>query len=161
VTNLKLMVDKPEAMVQLGEKIARVLQAGDTVYLVGEIGAGKTTLARGIVKGLGYAGRVTSPTFTIVNMYEARIQVYHCDFYRLGEEDLPDLGLEDFLEKDAVVLVEWPEKMERGLPGRGLVIELGLIAGDYDLPRIVDIKGVGATGAARVEELKAIVGAGD
>lgn len=148
-------------MTELGENIARVLRPGDTVYLVGELGVGKTTLVQGIVRGLGYTGKVTSPTFALVNVYEAGIPVYHCDFYRLQEGDVLDLGLEDFLEKDGITLIEWPQKMMGELPSRALLIEITLTGNDYDLPRVVTIKGWGEEYEGRLEELKAIVGTGD
>lgn len=154
------MVRDSEEMLRLGELIARGLGPGDTVYLVGELGAGKTTLAQGIVRGLGYEGPVTSPTFTIINVYQGRVPVYHCDFYRLQEDDVHDLGLEDILEKEGVVLVEWPERLGRELPRRALVIKIDVVDGDYDQPRRVRVTGWGEEYESRVEELKSIVGSG-
>jgi tRNA threonylcarbamoyladenosine biosynthesis protein TsaE len=96
----------------LGQTLAGVLRAGLTVYLTGDLGAGKTTLARGILRGLGYAGRVKSPTFTLVEPYAfSRLNLYHFDFYRFNHpHELADSGLGEYFNEGAVCLVEWPEK---------------------------------------------------
>lgn len=97
----------------LGSRIAAALRAGDVVALAGDLGAGKTTLARGILRGLGFAGDVPSPTFTIVQSYEppqVRLPLWHCDLYRLDDpDDLRELGLDDVLG-DGALIVEWPER---------------------------------------------------
>jgi tRNA threonylcarbamoyladenosine biosynthesis protein TsaE len=97
----------------IGARIARELEPGSIVLVSGEVGAGKTTLVRGAVRELGHPGRVTSPTFTIVNRYEdGRFPVSHLDLYRLGESGLdgedPSL-LADELSGDRIVFIEWPE----------------------------------------------------
>lgn len=96
-----------------GARIAAVLRPGDVVALSGELGAGKTTLARGILAGLGHTGEVPSPTFTIVQSYESpsvRLPVWHCDLYRIeSPAELDELGLDDVLA-DGVLIVEWPER---------------------------------------------------
>ncbi len=84
------------------------------ILLSGELGAGKTTLTKGIVSGLGAAreDEVTSPTFTLVHKYEGRARVYHVDLYRVGDfHDLETLGLEDVFSENAVVIVEWPDRL--------------------------------------------------
>jgi tRNA threonylcarbamoyladenosine biosynthesis protein TsaE len=161
VSSLIFEIGSSQEMIQFGERMARILKSGDIVYLMGELGAGKTTLARGLARGLGYQGRVTSPTFTVLNIYQGVLPVYHCDFYRLGEGDACDLGLEDFLEKDGVTLVEWPEQMARALPARGFAVRILLTDNDYDLPRIVQIRGLGNEYEARLEELKTVVSPGN
>jgi tRNA threonylcarbamoyl adenosine modification protein YjeE len=104
------------ATAELGARIARGLEAGDTVLLKGELGAGKTTLARAILKALGVEGHVPSPTFTLVQTYQAGgLALSHFDLYRIDNpRDLAELGLDDALEQGAA-LIEWPE---RGLPSR-------------------------------------------
>lgn len=101
-----------EAMAQLGERIAASLRPGDVVALTGGLGAGKTTLARAIIAALGHEGEVPSPTFTIIETYDAlplRLPVVHADFYRLEEPaELLELGLEDYRE-GAALIAEWPE----------------------------------------------------
>ena len=107
-----MIVDLPDpgAMEAFGARIAARLRIGDVVALSGGLGAGKTTLARGIIAALGHAGEVPSPTFTILETYEAlRVPLVHADFYRLkrpGEAD--ELGLDDYREGAALV-AEWPE----------------------------------------------------
>lgn len=100
------------AMAQYGAAIAARLRAGDVVALTGGLGAGKTTLARAILAALGHAGEVPSPTFTIIETYDApplRLPVVHADFYRLEHPDeLDEIGLDDYRE-GAALLAEWPD----------------------------------------------------
>ena len=104
------------ATAELGARIAGGLQTGDAVLLHGELGAGKTTLARAILRALGVQGHVPSPTFTLVQAYDAGgVLVSHFDLYRIEDAaEMAELGMEDALEQ-GVVLVEWPE---RGFPAR-------------------------------------------
>ena len=107
-----------EATEALGRAIAAQLVAGDTVALFGGLGAGKTTLARGILAGLGHSGDVASPTFPIVQTYsppETRLPVWHVDLYRIEHpEELEELGLDE-AQGDGVLLIEWPERLGPGL----------------------------------------------
>ncbi|NQZ47100.1 MAG: tRNA (adenosine(37)-N6)-threonylcarbamoyltransferase complex ATPase subunit type 1 TsaE [Erythrobacter sp.] len=100
------------AMEALGQRIAARLQAGDVVALEGGLGAGKTTLARAVLAALGHSGEVPSPTFTIIETYDApplRIAVAHADFYRLDDpEEALEIGLDDYRE-GAALLAEWPQ----------------------------------------------------
>ena len=101
----------------IGEALAARLRAGDVVAYLGDLGAGKTAFTRGLARGLGFQGRVTSPTFTIVNEYEGKIPLFHFDMYRLGdEEELFDIGWEDYLTRGGVCAVEWSERVFRALP---------------------------------------------
>jgi len=104
------------ATAELGARIARGLEPGEAVLLKGELGAGKTTLARAILRALGIGGHVPSPTFTLVQAYQAEtLSVFHFDLYRIqSPRELAELGMDDALE-DGVALVEWPE---RGFPSR-------------------------------------------
>jgi tRNA threonylcarbamoyl adenosine modification protein YjeE len=104
------------ATAELGARIARGLEPGDAVLLKGELGAGKTTLARAILRALGVEGHVPSPTFTLVQSYQAEgLALFHFDLYRIeSPRELAELGIDDALE-DGVALVEWPE---RGFPPR-------------------------------------------
>lgn len=98
----------------LGEKIGQHLQAGDIVFLFGELGAGKTTLTQGIARGLGVPRDeyVRSPTFTLINQYAGRVPVFHIDLYRIASpRELEDLGLEETLGAGGVAIVEWAEKL--------------------------------------------------
>jgi tRNA threonylcarbamoyladenosine biosynthesis protein TsaE len=101
----------------LGVKLGRRINQPVIIAFYGGLGAGKTTLIQSICKGLGVEDYVTSPSFTLINEYRGRLLVYHVDLYRL--ESLPqvvELGLEEYLEKDGVILIEWAEKLGKMLP---------------------------------------------
>ena len=107
-----------QAMTALGERLGRACSGGAIIYLTGDLGTGKTTLVRGVLRGLGHRGPVRSPTFTLVEPYAVGpVPVYHLDLYRLGDpEELEYLGLRDYLEPGVVWLVEWPERGVGHLP---------------------------------------------
>lgn len=120
-----------EETIALGEEIARQLPRRCVVLLIGELGAGKTTLAKGIAKGLGAASpdEVSSPTFTLIHEYGER--VYHIDLYRIeNEREVRTLGLDELLDRDAVLLVEWGERFPRLWPADRIEIRLEAIDGD-------------------------------
>lgn len=102
----------------LGEKLAARLRPGDVLLLEGDLGAGKSELTRGIAKGLGVAETVTSPSFTILNVYESgRYPLYHFDWYRLeSSEELYELGMDEFLSGDGIAVVEWPGRCPDAVP---------------------------------------------
>jgi tRNA threonylcarbamoyladenosine biosynthesis protein TsaE len=120
--------DSEEATIALGAEIARGLARPTALLLIGNLGAGKTTIAKGIVSGLGAAPveEVSSPTFTLIHEYgEGPGKVYHVDLYRLDhEQDVATLGLDEIFEKDAVVLVEWGERFPRLMPARRTEIRI-------------------------------------
>lgn len=119
-----------DATARLGAAVAGRLAPGDAVALWGDLGAGKTTLARAILKALGVAGEVPSPTFTIVQAYETpRLTVSHYDLYRIRQaRELDELGLEDALAEGAA-LVEWPERAPERLPPDALHVRLSQVDG--------------------------------
>jgi len=121
VTNVRsreFHADSEAEMMALGAQLAGELGGGQVVTLSGDLGAGKTTLARGMLRGLGFDGRVKSPSYGLVESYEVGgLEVHHLDLYRLGEpEELDFLGLEDLLGEHSVLLVEWPERAGGRLP---------------------------------------------
>lgn len=124
---MQRLITGEEAMLAAGAALARGCPPGPLVlYLVGELGAGKTSLARGFLRGLGYAGPVKSPTYTLLESYEAagRI-VHHFDLYRLVESDeLEFIGLRDCLVDDAVLLIEWPARGGTHVPSPDIVLRL-------------------------------------
>jgi tRNA threonylcarbamoyladenosine biosynthesis protein TsaE len=127
----------------LGAKLAEVLSPGDVVAYRGGLGMGKTAFTRGLARGLGFTGRVTSPTFTIVNEYEGgRLPLFHFDMYRLADEDaLFDIGWEDYLDRGGVCAVEWSEQVEGALPENTIYVAIARCPGN-DSWRTITIEGV-------------------
>lgn len=110
---------------EIGKSLALRLRAGDVVAYLGDLGAGKTVFTRGLAAGLGCGGRVTSPTFTIVNEYEGGVPLFHFDLYRLGsEEELFDIGWEDYLSRGGVCAVEWSERISGALPEEAVSVTI-------------------------------------
>ena len=122
---LELVLDSEQQQVEFGERLARLLPAEAVVFLEGELGAGKTTLVRGILRGLGWRGNVKSPTYTILEPYELDgVNLYHFDLYRLADpEELEYLGLREMLGHD-MLFFEWPERGEGFLPQPDCVIRI-------------------------------------
>ena len=114
------------AMLRYGEALARTLAPAELVFLQGELGMGKTTLARGLLRGLGFTGHVKSPTYTLVEPYEfGGARVYHFDFYRINDpEELEYLALDDLLGESAIKLVEWPERAHGRLPPPDRIVRI-------------------------------------
>jgi tRNA threonylcarbamoyladenosine biosynthesis protein TsaE len=112
------ILNSVEAAQAFGERWAAGLVGGEIFALHGVLGAGKTQLAKGLARGLGYRGDVTSPTFTIVHEYRGgRLTMYHIDLYRIqGEKEAIDIGLEEYLPGDGVTVIEWPERIASILP---------------------------------------------
>jgi tRNA threonylcarbamoyladenosine biosynthesis protein TsaE len=106
------------ATLVFGERLATRLPAAAVVFLRGDLGAGKTTLVRGILRGLNHAGSVKSPTYTLLEPYDLpSTVVYHFDFYRIvGSEELEFIGIDELIESAALKLIEWPERVEDRLP---------------------------------------------
>ena len=125
---------------QLGQRFAARLQPGDIVAFYGGLGAGKTAFTRGMARGLGVEEAVTSPTYTVVNEYESgRMPLFHFDMYRLSdEEELFEIGWEDYLNRAGVCAVEWSEKVASALQS---AIRVEILPGDAEDSRRISIDG--------------------
>jgi tRNA threonylcarbamoyladenosine biosynthesis protein TsaE len=127
--------------VQLGRTLALQLRAGDIVAFYGELGAGKTTMIKGLAAGLGASEVVKSPSFVIVTEYAAKLPVYHVDLYRLDENsDFESIGLDSALDGDGVCLVEWAERAEKVLPDTAIRVRMSV----EDKGRRIEIAGLRA-----------------
>ena len=127
--NLHLLLADESSTLFLGGTLANALiknASGALIYLSGDLGAGKTTLSRGILRGLGFPGRVKSPTYTLVELYVvSKLNLYHFDFYRFGDpEEWQEAGFRDLFNETNICLVEWPEKAGDLLPSPDLRIVL-------------------------------------
>ncbi|MGC5565786.1 tRNA (adenosine(37)-N6)-threonylcarbamoyltransferase complex ATPase subunit type 1 TsaE [Streptomyces sp. FR-108] len=144
----EIVVDSPDRMVELGRRLAKLLRAGDLVMLTGELGAGKTTMTRGLGEGLGVRGAVTSPTFVIARVHPSLGDgppLVHVDAYRLGGglDEMEDLDLDVSLS-DSVIVVEWGEGKVEELTDDRLHLLIHRAAGDTtDEVRQVAVTGVG------------------
>lgn len=113
----------PSETRNLGVRLAKALEPGTAIALIGDLGSGKTVFAQGVAEGLGCAGEVTSPTFALVNVYEGRLPVYHADFYRLSRpQDVESIGFRDYLDGRGVLLVEWADRHPEALPDERLEV---------------------------------------
>jgi tRNA threonylcarbamoyladenosine biosynthesis protein TsaE len=145
VASTELTTHSSEETIARGREIGARLKPRVLVFLSGELGAGKTTLTKGIVSGIGAAteDEVTSPTFTLVHRYDREGRVYHVDLYRIsGLHDLETLGLEDVFSEDAVVIVEWPEHFALRVDWPVVRIRLEHVAEDTRRISIVDEENV-------------------
>jgi len=117
------------ATLAFGAQLSQALAPGLTIYLDGELGAGKTTLVRGVLRGLGYAGKVKSPTYTLVELYTvSSLYLYHFDFYRFADpREWVDAGFREHFNPDTVCFVEWPEKAGEFLPTPDVRIALSVV----------------------------------
>lgn len=124
-----------------GERLGASLAPGAVLAYRGGLGMGKTAFTRGLARGLGCTGRVTSPTFTIVNEYEGRIPLFHFDMYRLPDSDaLFDIGWDDYLDRGGVCAVEWSELVDDALPEDTIYVTISRHP-DHDDWRIIEIEG--------------------
>jgi tRNA threonylcarbamoyladenosine biosynthesis protein TsaE len=143
-SHIVLSSDNPDKTYKWGTVLGTLLNRGDVVALVGELGAGKTTLTQGIVRGLGVTEDhyIGSPTFTLINEYDGRVPVYHLDFYRIEfPSEVVHLGLEEYLDGDGVAIIEWADKIEALLPEEHMMVRLEYV--DYSV-RTLDIMSRGA-----------------
>jgi tRNA threonylcarbamoyladenosine biosynthesis protein TsaE len=140
----------PDATSRLGEALGIVAEPGDLICLWGELGAGKTHLAKAFGRGLGVTATITSPSFILMAEYEGRLPLFHADLYRLADDtDALAGGLIDDRQSAGVTLVEWPERLGDGLPAPRLDVR---IEGSGDEPRTIRLQAVGDPGLRRYLE---------
>ncbi len=128
VTMINLFLANETATLNFGRQLAAQLMPGLVIFLHGDLGAGKTTLVRGVLRGLHYSGRVKSPTYTLVESYNASsLYLYHFDLYRFKDErEWLDAGFNEIFSADNICLVEWPERAENLLPSADVNIHLSV-----------------------------------
>ena len=127
----KYKTSSAEETIALGKKIGEKLRGGDIIAFRGGLGAGKTTMTRGIALGMGLRDEVSSPTFALVNEYRGAIKLCHFDMYRVsGALDLESTGFFDYLSNDCVVAIEWSENIIIDLPNGYITIDFSLISGE-------------------------------
>ena len=137
---MEYLSHSPQETEHIGEMLGRRLRPGTVVAYRGGLGMGKTAFTRGLARGLGCAGRVTSPTFTIVNEYDGATPLFHFDMYRLGSSDeLFDIGWEDYLTRGGVCAVEWSERVDDAMPADTLWVDIA--RGTDESDRIITITG--------------------
>ena len=127
--NLTFYLDDEMSMLDLGNRMANFLRPGLTLFLYGNLGAGKTTLARGILHGLGYRHVVKSPTYNLVEIYKiSRLYLYHFDFYRFNDcREWEEAGFREYFNSTSICFVEWPEKIGNLLPNADLQFSIEIL----------------------------------
>ena len=134
----------PEMTELVGEHLGAAMKGGEVIAFLGNMGAGKTAFVRGLARGMDIDAQVTSPTYTIVNEYEGRLPLFHFDMYRLaGEDDLFDIGWEDYLSRGGVCAVEWSENILPALENGYIEVDISLHPENDDW-RIIKIREMGA-----------------
>ncbi len=122
---MKFHTGSVEKTVELGERLGRVLQRGDTVCLTGGLGTGKTAFAGGIARALGIGGYITSPTFTIVNEYDGRLPLYHLDVYRISDAgEMFEIGYDEYISGNGITVIEWAELIKEILPDERIDVHI-------------------------------------
>lgn len=130
--------------VDAGVKLGKILKPGDVVCLNGDLGTGKTAFTKGIAAALGIEGHITSPTFTIVNEYNADIPLYHFDVYRIADPDeMFEVGFEEYLYGSGIVVIEWADIIEDILPGERISVHIRKDLGTGTDARVIDIDFIG------------------
>ena len=142
-------------MLSVGQLIGERLEAGDVIVLTGELGAGKTTLTKGIAQGLGITQMIKSPTYTIVREYsKGRLPLYHMDVYRLGEGEGESFGLEEYFEREGVVVMEWGNNLQDELPSDYLEIVLSY----HEEGRLLRLIGQGTRSQEQAKKIEQVIG---
>lgn len=155
--NFTLDLADEAATIHFGVALAKAIQPNLTIYLHGDLGAGKTTLVRGLLHGLGYVGKVKSPTYTLVEPYEMldgqarQLNLYHFDLYRFNdEEEWETAGFRDYFNEKSVCLIEWPEKAEHVLPTPDIEICFNI----KEQGRIINVSAQSLRGQQCIQHIK-------
>lgn len=139
VLNCAFLLGDRDDTLRFGLALGGRLRAGDVVALIGDLGAGKTTLTAAIGMGMGITQPITSPTFTLVQEYSGTVPLYHFDTYRLeSAEEMFDLGFEEYLERPGVVIIEWADRIATLLPQERLNLALSLPEPEKDQERVLE-----------------------
>ncbi len=158
MNELRITLADEAATEALGAQLAEAFDTGGVVYLQGNLGAGKTTISRGLLQALGHSGAVKSPTYTLVEPYQiGKRKLFHFDLYRLGDaEELEYMGIRDYFKDDNLCLIEWPERGEGFLPGADLIVKVSPVQIGANLGREAILQANSSLGQSVIERLKAI-----
>ncbi len=144
---ITIKTNSADETIAIGERLGKLLSPGNVIALYGDLGAGKTTLTRGIAAGIGLDADIHSPTFTLIHEHAGRIPIYHVDLYRLSsEQEVETLGLEEYIYSDGVTIIEWGDRMKSMLPVERLDITLKM-TGDTERQLIFE------TNSEKIEKL--------
>lgn len=122
---MEFIVTNVEQTYKIGEQLGSLVNSGDIICLIGDLGTGKTHLSKGIAKGLNVEDHITSPTFTIVNEYTGRLKLYHFDVYRVNDPDeIAAIGFDEYIFGDGVSIIEWANYIEELIPPDNLTINI-------------------------------------
>ena len=138
---MEFIVTTVDETFKIGELIGTLVNSGDIICLIGDLGTGKTHLTKGIAKGLEIEDHITSPTFTIVNEYKGRLRLYHFDVYRVNDPDeISAIGFDEYIFSDAVSIIEWANYIEELIPSYNLTITIKKLPEFGDDYRKIDIQ---------------------
>ncbi|MGM0499038.1 MAG: tRNA (adenosine(37)-N6)-threonylcarbamoyltransferase complex ATPase subunit type 1 TsaE [Bacillota bacterium] len=149
--NYSTITESPIETAAFGKKLAEMIDVPALILLKGELGTGKTLITKAAVAALGYQGDVTSPTFNLVQEYQAQVEIIHMDLYRLDRsEELLEIGFEDYLNRDAVIFIEWPELALSLIPADFIFINIKKLSNNQ---RKITVQGEGKMSSLLIERL--------
>ena len=150
-SSYSIISNSPTETKKFGRKLAGLIETPALILLKGELGTGKTLITKAVVSALGYQGDVTSPTFNLVQEYQAEVEIIHMDLYRLERsEELLDIGFEDYLNRDALVFIEWPELALPLIPADFIFINIKKLSAEQ---RQITVRGEGEESRLLIERL--------
>jgi len=146
-----IISNSPAETIAFGNKLAELVNVPALILLNGDLGTGKTLITKAAVSALGYQGDVTSPTFNLVQEYQAQVEIIHMDLYRLDRsEELLEIGFEDYLNRDAVIFIEWPELALSLIPADFIFVNIKKLS---DRQREITVRGEGKMSSLLIERL--------